>query len=95
MPPEPGIAAPSSLQTIPSAMTMISATSQPSSACGPPSAVISSGIVMNGPMPIMFDMFSAVACSRPKRRSSGAGWGVVDIGGRFYRKVARDVAPGR
>ena len=25
---------------------------------------------MNGPIPIMFDMFSAVACSRPKRRSS-------------------------
>ena len=23
---------------------------------------------MNGPMPIMLDMFSAVACSRPKRR---------------------------
>ena len=31
---------------------------------------------MNGPIPIMFDMFSAVACSRPKRRSSvGAGVG--------------------
>ena len=42
-------------------MTMTSATSHPSSACGPPSAVISSGIVMNGPIPIMFDMFSAVA----------------------------------
>jgi hypothetical protein len=32
---------------------------------------------MNGPMPIMFDMFRAVACNRPKRRSS---WG-VDTGG--------------
>ena len=31
---------------------------------------------MNGPTPIMFDMFSAVACSRPKRRSR-AGVGVA------------------
>ena len=30
---------------------------------------MSNGIVMNGPIPIMFDMFSAVACRRPKRRS--------------------------
>ena len=51
-------------------MVTSSATSQPSSACGPPSAVINSGIVMNGPMPIMFDMFRAVACNMPKRRSS-------------------------
>src|SRR5690242_6626161 len=41
-------------------------------ACGPPSAVMSSGIVMNGPAPIMFVMFSAVADNRPNRRSSGA-----------------------
>ena len=34
---------------MPSQMTITSATSQPSIACGPPSAVMSSGIVMNGP----------------------------------------------
>jgi hypothetical protein len=28
------------------------------------------GIVMKGPIPIMFDMLSAVAWSRPKRRDS-------------------------
>src|SRR6185295_20185646 len=44
---------------------------QPSIACGPPSAVISSGIVMNGPTPIMLIMLSAVAWTRPKRRASG------------------------
>src|SRR5262245_64709881 len=61
-------------------MTMTSATSQPASACGPPSADISSGIVMNGPTPIMLDMFSAVDCSRPKRRSRvGGGLGAEDI----------------
>ncbi len=54
---------------MPSAITMTSATNQPTSACGPPSADMSSGIVMNGPTPIMFDMFSAVACKRPKRRT--------------------------
>src|SRR5262249_30500043 len=37
-------------------------------ACGPPSADIRIGIVMNGPIPIMFDMLSAVACNKPKRR---------------------------
>ena len=34
---------------------------------------------MNGPTPIMFDMLSAVAWSRPKRRSSGAGVEAVGI----------------
>ena len=43
--------------------------SQPSMACGPFMADISAGMVMNGPTPIMFVMFSAVAWSRPKRRS--------------------------
>src|ERR1051325_1225887 len=54
---------------MPSGMAMSAPSNQPSIACGPPSADISSGIVMNGPMPIMFDMFSAVAWSSPKRRS--------------------------
>src|SRR6476646_10356236 len=51
-------------------MTITSATSQPASACGPPMADISSGMVMKGPTPIMLDMFSAVDCSSPNRRSS-------------------------
>src|SRR6266513_1448414 len=75
-PPDPGNAAPSSLHTMPSHSTMMSATSQPSIACGPPSADMSSGIVMNGPIPIMFVMFSAVACIKPKRRSIGLPSGV-------------------
>src|SRR2546429_9181180 len=60
-PPDPGSAAPSSLQTIPSHTTTTSATSQPSIAWGPPSADMRSGIVMNGPIPIMFVILSAVA----------------------------------
>src|SRR4051794_22565324 len=51
-------------------MTISSATSHPNIACGPPNAVMRSGIVMNGPTPIMLVMLSAVACSRPKRRVS-------------------------
>ena len=48
-------------------MTMTSATIHPSIACGPPSAVNSSGIVMNGPIPIMLIMLRAVAWRSPKR----------------------------
>src|SRR4030095_3351613 len=54
---------------------MMSAAGHASIACGPasPAALISSGIVMNGPMPTMFDMFSAVACQKPMPRwSSGS-----------------------
>ncbi|HTG43260.1 MAG TPA: hypothetical protein VK633_01890 [Verrucomicrobiae bacterium] len=70
------MAAPNSLQINPSAMQMISATNHPSSDCGPFSADMSSGIVMNGPTPIMLLMFRAVACSKPKRRcSTGAASG--------------------
>src|SRR3954452_10118318 len=54
-------------------MTISKATSHPSIACGPPNAVMSNGMVMNGPTPIMFVMLSAVACSMPKRRGNGAG----------------------
>ena len=66
-PPGPGIAAPNSLHTMPSQTTITSAASQPSIACGPPSAVNKSGIVINGPIPIMLFMFRAVACTTPKR----------------------------
>ena len=62
------IAAPNSLQTNPSAQAMTNPTTQPSIACGPPIAAINAGIVMNGPMPIIVDMFNAVACSKPNRR---------------------------
>src|SRR6266478_4764713 len=64
--------APSSLQTIPSGIAISTATIQPNIAWGPPSADIRSGIVMKGPTPIMFDMFRAVACTSPKRLSSGS-----------------------
>ncbi len=49
-------------------------TIQPSSACGPPMAATTSGMVMKGPTPIMSIMFSAVAPPRPMPRISfGAG----------------------
>src|SRR5437588_82910 len=64
------MAAPSSLQTIPSGIAIRTATIQPNIAWGPPSADIKSGIVMNGPTPIMFDMFRAVACPRFRSRPS-------------------------
>src|ERR1035441_1320508 len=64
--------APSSLQTRPSLHAITSATIQPSMACGPPIAAISTGMVMKGPTPIIVDMFRAVAWSRPKRRGSAA-----------------------
>src|SRR6266542_5740964 len=57
---------------MPSGMTIRSATSHPSIACGPPRAVMSRGIVMNGPTPIMFVMLSAVAWSKPNRRGNAA-----------------------
>src|SRR5213594_5177301 len=66
------MAAPSSLQTIPSGIAISTATIHPNMAWGPPRADIKSGIVMNGPTPIMFDMFRAVACTSPKRLSRGA-----------------------
>jgi hypothetical protein len=44
-------------------MTMSIARTQPIIPCGPAIAPSSSGIVMNGPAPSMFDTFSDVACS--------------------------------
>ena len=66
---------------------MTSATSHPSSACGPPRADMSSGIVMNGPAPIMFVMLSAVAGRRPNRR--GRGDDVTDSGSDIGRTSHR------
>ena len=73
-------AAPSSLQTMLSGIVIRRATTHPSIACGPPMAVKSSGMVRNGPTPIMFDMFSAVAESRPNRRSNCEGAAGVEEG---------------
>src|SRR5439155_5236248 len=78
------MAAPSSLQTNASGTVMSTARAQPSIACGPWSADMRAGIVMNGPMPIMLVMFNAVAWSRPKRRSRcgsefpSMGWPFMD-----------------
>ena len=59
--PLPGNAAPSSLQTSPSQITSTAAITHAIKACGPCIAAMNPGIVMNGPIPIMFVMFSAVA----------------------------------
>ena len=67
-PPEPGIAAPSSLTTSPSARAMKAPTNQQISACGPPIAPRIKGTVMKGPMLTMFDMLMEVAFKMPKRR---------------------------
>src|SRR5579863_7990975 len=62
------MAAPNSAQTRPSHMAKIAPRIQPSIACGPPIAVTISGMVMNGPTPIMSIMLSAVALLRPTPR---------------------------
>jgi hypothetical protein len=62
-------------------------------------ADISSGMVMKGPTPIMLDMFSAVDCNSPNRRSSvGPSGEEVDIrppillaGGHLPLRDSRDV----
>ena len=55
------MAAPSSAHTSPSQQRRTAPRIQPSIACGPPSALMISGMVMNGPTPIMSIMFSVVA----------------------------------
>ncbi len=62
------MAAPSSAHTRPSHMAKIAPRIQPSMACGPPMALTISGMVMNGPTPIMSIMFSAVALQTPMPR---------------------------
>ena len=70
-PPDPGMAAPSSAHTRPSHMAKTAPRTQPSMACGPPMALTISGMVMNGPTPIMSIMFSAVALQTPMPRIRG------------------------
>src|SRR5579862_4760749 len=62
------MAAPSSAQTRPSHIANRAPKIHPSMACGPPIAATTSGMVMNGPTPIMSIMFSAVALPRPMPR---------------------------
>src|SRR5713226_6628069 len=60
----------SSLHTMPSQIARIVPASHPSMHCGPPMARMMSGMVMNGPNPTMLVMFSAVASSTPRPRTS-------------------------
>ena len=70
VPPAPGMAAPSSAQTRPSARATIAPMIQPNIACGPPMVATMTGIVTNGPMPHICVMLIAVACTGPILRSS-------------------------
>src|ERR1019366_1987730 len=67
------MAAPNSAQTRPSHRAKTAPKIQPSMACGPPAALTISGMVMNGPTPIMSIMFSVVAPASPTPRIS-SGW---------------------
>ena len=69
MPPDPGIADESSAQTMPSLIAIKTPTSHPSMHCGPPIVAMIRGMVINGPIPTMLDMFRAVACRSPNLRS--------------------------
>src|SRR5437879_2964144 len=64
------MAAPSSAHTSPSQIASSAPKIQPSIACGPPIALMISGMVMNGPTPIMSIMFSAVALRSESPRTS-------------------------
>src|ERR1035441_8193999 len=66
--PDAGRAAPNSADTSPSHTASSAPATQPSSACGPPMALTTSGMVMNGPTPIMSIMFSEVALHSPMPR---------------------------
>src|SRR2546430_183783 len=59
------MAAPNSAHTRPSQTANSAPAIHPSIACGPPIALTISGMVMNGPTPIMSIMLSAVALPRP------------------------------
>src|SRR5215470_3778825 len=79
------MAAPSSAQTRPSQIASTAPAAQPSMACGPPIAATMSGMVMNGPTPIMSVMFSAMALLRvtPRIRRGS----LIEVGaGRLARR---------
>src|ERR1035438_8979137 len=72
------MAAPNSAHTNPSQRAKTAPNIQPSMACGPPAALTISGMVMNGPTPIMSIMFSVVAPASPTPRiSSGCAAGLL------------------
>ena len=70
VPPLPGNAAPNSLHTSPSQMTSTAAITQAINACGPCIAARKPGIVMNGPIPTILAILSAIDCSNPNPRTS-------------------------
>ena len=70
MPPSAGIAAPSSAHTKPSQMAISAPAIQPNIAWGPPMVAMMSGIVMNGPTPTIWDMFTETAPNIPRPRTS-------------------------
>ena len=55
---------------MPSARATAAPRIQPIIDCGPPSVPTRVGMVMNGPIPTIIDMFRLTACSKPSRRSS-------------------------
>src|SRR4051812_36069652 len=61
----------------PSASARMAPMIQPNIASGPPIVATMAGIVTNGPMPHIWVMLIAVACSGPIWRSSAGCWGVV------------------
>src|SRR4051812_6638358 len=67
------MAAASSAHTRPSHSARMEPSSHPSMHCGPPIALIISGMVMKGPTPTMLHMLRAVACNCPKLRSRCCG----------------------
>src|ERR1035437_2651420 len=74
------MAAPNSAQTRPSQRAKTAPKIQPSMACGPPAALTISGMVMNGPTPIMSIMLSVVAPASPTPRiSSGCSGGLFGL----------------
>src|SRR5579885_2265407 len=85
------MAAPNSAQTSPSQIASNRPRTQPSMACGPPIVERMRGMVMKGPMPIMFSMFAAVACGKPMPRIR-PGW---PAGAPFRSPGFCTSAPGR
>src|SRR5262245_61110533 len=77
VPPAPGIAAPSSAQMRPSASARIAPMIQPNIASGPPIVATMAGIVTNGPMPHIWVMLIAVACTGPILRSNEGCGGIA------------------
>src|SRR5260370_32916324 len=70
VPPEPGIAAPSSAHTRPSARASRAPTIHPTIGWGPATAATMSGMVTKGPMPHICVMLTATASRRPRERTN-------------------------